>query len=89
MKVVINTCFGGFGLSKLAVERLEAAGVHETGYSIDRDNVELVRIVEELGHEADGSHASLKVVTIPDDVEWFISEYDGSEHVAEKHRTWG
>jgi len=31
---------------------------------------------------------NLKVVEIPDDVEWRIHDYDGAEHVYEKHRTW-
>ena len=48
----------------------------------------LVKVVEELGKEANGSCAELKIVEIPDDVKWEISEYDGNEHIAEKHRTW-
>jgi hypothetical protein len=48
----------------------------------------LVQVVEELGEFADGRHAELKIVEIPDDVEWQIDEYDGLEWVAEKHRTW-
>ena len=48
----------------------------------------LVEVVEALGDEANGSHAKLKIVEIPDDVEWTIQEYDGWEWVAEKHRTW-
>lgn len=48
----------------------------------------LVQVVEELGELADGRYATLKVVEIPDDVKWQIEEYDGSEWVAEKHRTW-
>ena len=57
-------------------------------YDIKRDDPLLVQVVEELGERANGSCASLAVVEIPDDVEWHISEYDGSEHVAENHRTW-
>lgn len=30
-----------------------------------------------------------KVVEIPSDVDWTIEEYDGSETIVEKHRTWG
>lgn len=56
--------------------------------SIPRDDADLVRVVEELGKEADGKYAELKVVEIPDGVEWEIEEYDGAEWVAEKHRTW-
>lgn len=54
----------------------------------DRNDPVLVAVVEELGVEANGKYASLKVVDVPDDVEWDIGEYDGREWVAEKHRTW-
>lgn len=56
--------------------------------AIPRDDDALVQVVEELGEDANGSHAELKVVEIPDGIEWEISEYDGMEHVEEKHRTW-
>jgi hypothetical protein len=48
----------------------------------------LIEVIEELGDAANGDCAELAIVEIPDDVEWEISEYDGREHVAEKHRTW-
>lgn len=54
----------------------------------DRADPLLVQVVKELGEEANGSHAKLRVVEVPDGVEWEIDEYDGNEHVAEKHRTW-
>jgi hypothetical protein len=41
-----------------------------------------------LGAEANGRYAQLKIVTIPDGIEWEIEEYDGNEHIAEQHRTW-
>jgi hypothetical protein len=55
---------------------------------IDRTDPALIAVVEELGYEASGGFADLKVVEIPDDVTWQIEEYDGSEWVAEVHRTW-
>ena len=55
---------------------------------IERNDPILIQVVEEMGIEANGRHAELKVVEIPDDVEWLIEEYDGSEWVAEQHRTW-
>lgn len=142
MKVVINSCFGGFSLSPEATLKLwelggpvEATPVemyfsHEadpdsiigkkrrlqdwreylsgvdkgrrpflTVFSpdeslvlnsrdADRSNPLLVKVVEELGEKADGAYASLTIVEIPDDAEWQVEEYDGNEHIAEKHRTW-
>lgn len=55
---------------------------------IDRSDPDLVAVVEAIGKPAGGRHANLKVIEIPDDVEWEIEEYDGSEWVAEKHRVW-
>ena len=57
--------------------------------NIDRDDPDLVRVVEELEDAASGRYAELRIVEIPDGVEWDIEEYDGLEWVAEKHRTWG
>ena len=53
-----------------------------------RDDPDLVAVVEELGNRANGFHAELKVVDIPDNVNWYIEEYDGREWVAERHQTW-
>lgn len=55
---------------------------------IERNDPALVQAVEELGDKANGAHAELKIVEIPDDVSWEIEEYDGNEHIAETHRTW-
>lgn len=56
---------------------------------IPRDHPGLLAVVGELGEDADGDCAELKVVEVPDGVEWEIEEYDGAEWVAETHRTWG
>jgi hypothetical protein len=127
-EVVINDCFGGFGISDEAAETLR----DEYGWTVTRwedgtyadPNAELidteagpdgrdraignrysfvqsrrdewlrcqpdlVEIVKRDDIDADGEHSALKVVEVPDDVEWEIKEYDGNEWVAEKHRTWG
>ena len=55
---------------------------------MERDDPYLVKVVKELGAEANGPHAKLKVVEIPDDVKWEIDEYDGFEHIDEDHRSW-
>lgn len=55
---------------------------------LQRTDPILISIIEEMGEKANGSHARIKVVEIPDDVKWTIEEYDGIEWVAEVHRTW-
>lgn len=109
MKIVINSCFGGFGISEEAWEmylnKKNLPFVKETGstgltwYSdgkdigyyesdLDRSDPDLIGVIEKLGKDANGWAADLKIIEIPDDVEWEIGEYDGREWVAEKHRTW-
>ena len=120
MKVVINKCFGGFGLSHEGVMRYaELSGMnlivveqedipeelkdvipkkyylneiaddnYWTYYDLPRKCPYLVQTVEELANVSYGVHAELKVIEIPDDVDWEIQEYDGVEWVAEKHRRW-
>ena len=49
--------------------------------SIPRDDKLLIQVVKELGEEANGSTAKLKIVKIPDDADYEICEYDGIEWV--------
>lgn len=91
-KVAINKCFGGFSLSKEAYDFL---GFEWDGHGFafswegDRANSKLIECIETLGSEAaSGFHAKLKVVEIPDDVRWYITDYDGIETIEEYHRTW-
>ena len=88
-KVVINKCFGGFGLSKEALNLLRQES--DSFYWMDdkRTDSLLVEVVEELGERASGEYAKLKVVELPEDVQWSIRERDGNEWIAENHRTWG
>jgi len=123
MKIVINSDFGGFGLSPDAIRRyteLKGYNIVEAGkegewkalfahptysgsfenmtseerddilseYDIPRDDPALIQVVEEMGEGANSTFATLKIVEIPDDVDWTIQEYDGTEWVAEVHRTW-
>ena len=55
---------------------------------IPRDDPVLVEVVEHLGDAANGDYAELKVVEIPDGVDWYVEDYDVNEHFAERHRTW-
>jgi hypothetical protein len=116
MKVVINSCFGGFGLSDAAFEELlnrkgvawekikdkydldvyyKAGHVGDDDYylsyrqlTVYRGDPDLVAIVEQFGKDVNTPYSSLKIVDVPDDVEWTLEEYDGLEHIAEAHRTW-
>lgn len=54
----------------------------------DRSDPLLIEVIEELGKEANGPFAKIKIVKIPADAKWHIEEYDGAEWVAEDHRTW-
>ena len=81
MKVVISECYGGFGLSEAAKKRyVELTGKKpESWYDMNRADKYLVQVVEELGIEANGSHAFLRVHDI-EAGRWFrITEYDGME----------
>jgi hypothetical protein len=53
-----------------------------------RTDPDLIEAIETLGKKANGLCASLGIVEVPDDVEWEIGEYDGSEWVQELHRRW-
>ena len=94
MKVVINNRYGGFSLSEAGIARyLELKGIEcpNDGFfdrDIPRDDPILIKVFEELGYAASGFCADLKIVEVPDGVDWYIEEYDGNEWVAERHRTW-
>lgn len=68
--------------------RVAFAGGGDFLRDIPRDDPDLIAVVKELGTEADGNCATLKVLTIPDGITWEVEEYDGLEKVAETHRTW-
>ena len=90
MKIVINACHGGFSLSDTALDLYNELSGKSLRYcwDIERDDPFLVKVVESLGEAADGRHADLHIVSIPEGVDWQIEEYDGKEWIAEKHRTW-
>lgn len=87
MKIVINTCYGGFALSQKAYVFLGLTwDDYGFAFSDDRTNPKLIQAVETLGKDASGKYSLLKVVDIPDDIEFTIENYDGLEWIAEKHR---
>lgn len=88
MKVVINSCWGGFDLSNKARAMIKALGGDDKHCDRDRSDPILVKVVETLGKEANTELSSLKVVEIPDDVNYYIDDYDGMETIEECHRSW-
>ena len=77
MKIVLNKCYGGFGLDE---ELAEKYGIDE--WSVDRSDAKLIELVEKYGEDAGGSHSELEIVEIPDEAtDWEIDEYDGFESV--------
>lgn len=59
---------------------------HFADWDIERNDPCLVEVVEELG--TNGRYGDLKIVEIPDDVKWYISEDHGIEEIHEQHRKW-
>ena len=54
----------------------------------NREDKDLIYVIETLGNKASGSFGKLKIVEIPDDVVYEIDDYDGMETVKEVHRSW-
>lgn len=80
MKIVINRCFGGFGLSD-ACEKALGLG---DDYDCDdiRTDERLIALVEKDSAFASYEYAKLVVVEIPDNAtDYEINEYDGLESV--------
>lgn len=85
-KVVINNCFGGFRLSDDALKYFSILKQETVEYAwkINRDDVDLIKVVEELGEEAFGESAQLIIKEVDDQYNWTISEYDGLENIVLK-----
>jgi hypothetical protein len=111
MKIVINGCYGGFGISREAVllgrkisgnpkwggATIKGDTYNDTGkicdydygyVDVERNDEILIKIVEQLGEKANGNSVELRIVEIPNEIEWEIDEYDGIESIHEKHRSW-
>lgn len=92
VKVVYNTCFGGFNLSKEATdmyEKLSGKTLERYGDwadigGISRSDPALVHVVETLGDAAGGAHSRLAITTVPEGSFYRIDEYDGRESVETK-----
>ena len=67
---------------------LNEPSLNQCGKLVPMDDAKLVQVITELGDDANGHAASLKIVKIPLEVLWEIEKIDGVEHVSERHRTW-
>ena len=85
-KIVINNCHGEFDLSTEAKQALYELGLWAIKKN-DRCNLDLISVIEKIGSRANGDHSELKIVEIPDDVEYIIEEYDGLEWISEVHNS--
>jgi len=57
--------------------------------SVKRNDPILIQVIEELGEKASGRFGKIKIVEIPDGINWEIKDYDGMESVEEVHLSWG
>lgn len=85
--ITLVSAGSSFGSTNYYRDRISNANYFSSG-NIPRDCSHLVQVVEQLGEAANTRYSTLKVVEVPDDVEWQIEEYDGLEWVSEAHRTW-
>lgn len=78
IKMVLNKCYGGFGLSEEARKVLDVDWLGD----LDRTDARLVEMVEDDPEAVRGSFAKLQVVSLPDETtDYHIDEYDGFETV--------
>lgn len=87
-KVVINADFGGFGLSRSAIEWLAKRGIYQKypdlNYieDIPRHEPLLVQCVEKLGPEMAGRSQITKLeIREIESATYYIEEYDGKERI--------
>ena len=85
-KIVYNTCYGGFGLSKTAIFRYweirsEIPPDDWHADEVNRSDPILVQVVEELGDAAGDGFAKLAIRELETGTQYRIDEYDGMENV--------
>ena len=101
MKIAVNKDFGGFGVSKEVYKKLnkkwdgygylsnEDFNINSDNYYAYRAHPDLIEAIESVGiNKASGELACIRIIDIPDNVEWEIDDYDGIETVHEIHRSW-
>ena len=56
-------------------------------YDAHRAFPPLIEAIEEA-KDPNGKFAKIEIIDIPDDIEWYIDDYDGYETIRESHKTW-
>lgn len=78
MKIIINDCYGGFGVRNDIMEKYD---LYEINSEDLRTNSVLIDLIES-GKEISSEYARLQVVDIPDEsTDYIIDEYDGLESI--------
>lgn len=76
MKIILNKCFGGFGVSDEACKRFGLTNLSEKNL---RTNPELISAIES-GEDVNDDYSELAVINIPDAAtDYYVDEYDGLE----------
>lgn len=78
MKMIINDCYGGFGVRQEVLDELELNDFSEEELRT------AARLIEEIenGKDVSDDYAELKVIEIPDEsTDYYLDEYDGLESV--------
>ena len=91
MKVVINRCWGGFGITEecLTLYNKLSGENKKYGWDIERDDTNLIKAIEQIGEkEASQELGDIHIVEIPDGIEYEIEDYDGMESIHEVHNSW-
>lgn len=83
MTFILNKCYGGWGLSGFACEKLGLTDEYDYNREDELMVDALASLIAEFGSQkCSGSFAKLAVVSIPDNVtDWEIDEYDGIESI--------
>lgn len=80
MKIVINTCYGGFSLPRDFCDTYGIDSIYDD--DIERTDPRLVSYVERRGGVVECNCAKLRVVELPDTcTDWELNEYDGFEEI--------
>lgn len=78
MKIVVNTCYGGFSLPETFCEKYEM----DRYDNISRTDERLINFVENFPNNCEFFCTQLEIVEIPDEsTDWQIDEYDGLESI--------